>query len=1247
MGLIALGLLAASVILQGPRLGHLIQSALPENRGKIEIGGVTWSLRALGDIVTDTPSPITLDGLRILDPEGTVVLDVPHLEARVKLKTLIKGSFSIHDLHVGKASWRFAQMNEGTEIGFLAALAPKEAPPPPPVTPDKAKSGPGSFFQIASAELGDLTAVFDFPGVWGLELRHAHATASLIQSAVDPAHPIFGFDAGPVVAEGGGWLRVLDNQLPFDRVAITRVATTQQRPDDIFLDLEAADTGHSRLIGKGFFTGIYGPTSQPGIDFHAQFVDAGDALGAVAAGKKIEGLVVGGHGASARIDLTEPFAKLKVAAAFRGLDVQFGDYGARQIGFDLGFDGGAGAVDVKRLQLDAPGGGRLNLDAHLRIDTLELRLDARLRDLRTDSYLPPALRAMGGGRLSGRLVARGDIGAKTVQVNELDFRLVRSRAGSLPPSVRVHGDARLSPKRVDTSGLVVEVPGATATAKGQLDLDRRLIKAGLTVVAFDLARLLGDLGLPPLAKDARIDVSVAGSPTAPSATGEAVIHGLGAAGRVLPELKARFSLREGVARIDSLAGALFGGTLHASGDLRLYEKTTRHMLRAPLVALQIGARDLDLSAIVGSDALAGRLSFDGQARGPLDAVVAELSIPGGTHVRALGDEFDVGPVEIGAAGQRLQIRRLHVAHKGGGTLDVTGSYGLERKDLSIDVVLDRLPLQAMTALAGVGDAVPVSGLASARLHITGRPDRPVLAGELTLGDVVARGVKLGNARLTLTPTAVAAAGPRDRAGGVVGGVQILGDLFDRFHVDASVALGAQGPAIHAVVEFQRVALEALAPEIAALGDGRGLASGRVAVDIEPGQPLAVDLLLQELALSVARVVEGANGETSVQRVRVAAAKPIHVTVKGQEVVLDEVLLATDGGELRARGRLDGQTGQMDGQMSGHLDLDLLQPFVGAQVDRLAGRLKVEVGVGGTIGKPILHGAIDVINAVTVRPHGLASDLTIGSGSFKLDNDGVQVERLTLTAEGSTMNLSGHAGLGPGFQPEDIRVDMDGDISARLLAYVAPDAVSDTQGTARIRALVRGTLAKPEVRGRIDLGTIDFRVRDLGTEVQVQSGLVEISNGGVVLHNVRVRMDDGGVLVIGASGVRAGEIQFTSLVPFVPGEVNLPLHGERITYRSAESVEIDDLTFDLDLSGNVDDGFTLGGDVRLVSGRYLQDFKMQQLVLSPRVNESTVRPFYEGKPLLEGLELDLGVRTVGDGFVVQNNIAPEIHVDVAL
>jgi len=68
---------------------------------------------------------------------------------------------------------------------------------------------------------------------------------------------------------------------------------------------------------------------------------------------------------------------------------------------------------------------------------------------------------------------------------------------------------------------------------------------------------------------------------------------------------------------------------------------------------------------------------------------------------------------------------------------------------------------------------------------------------------------------------------------------------------------------------------------------------------------------------------------------------------------------------------------------------------------------------------------------------------------------------------------------------------------------------------------------------------------------------------------------------------------------------------------------DDVGFDLDLRGNVDEGFRLGGETRLVSGRFVQDFKMQSLVISPRVNESSVRPFYEGQPLLEDLAGALG------------------------
>ncbi|HVZ74480.1 MAG TPA: translocation/assembly module TamB domain-containing protein [Polyangia bacterium] len=1231
-GTIAFAVLAASVILQGPRLGHLIEGALPPNAGKMEIGGVEWHLRALVDLVTDAPSPISVDGLRIIDPEGTVVLDVPHLDARVKLRTLIGGSFSISDLRVPRAVWRFAAMEKTEGIGFLAALAPK-------VPPKEVYTGPGSFFEITSSELGDLDAIFDFPGAWGLELRHAHANASLIQSTVDRKHPVFGFDAGPVVATGGGYLKIMDdNVLPFDRVVINRVSTTPDRPDDIFLDLGEGIEGKSKLVAKGYFTGIYGPTDVPGIDLRASFTHAGDAFAAVAAGRKIEGLTVGDgagdDGASASIYLHDTFEKLKVEAAFHNLDVGFQGNRALGVGFDLGFDAGAGAVDVEHFAFAAPGGGRLALDAHL--DTTKLALDAsvRLDDFHTESYVPPPVRSLAAGTISGRIDASADLAHQAARIRRVDLRLARAHGGGLPRVIRVHGDAVVSPEVVRTSGLTVAVTGASATAKGRLALEKQLVEAGVEVVADDLARLLSELGLPPLAKSAHLSANAKGSLMNPDASGDAVVRGVDAGGRALPELRAKFGLADGVARLDDLSGAAFGGEIRAKGRARLWKKRADKPLRSPEIELSFDARDLDLSALLGSQDVTGRVSLTADAEGPLDALAVHAEIPAGTKIGALGQSLTVGPVEVALAGDDLEVRRLRVTDAGG-TVDVKGHLGVKHKDLDLFVTIAALPLAGLPGVADAG--VPVEGTLSARLHVGGRPDEPELAGTIDLADVVVRGTALGPAHLTLAPTKV---GPRGAPG-----VSVVGELFSRFHVDAEGALIAGGPLAHGVVTFNRVALEPLVPELAAFGDGRGVASGRVEINLAPGKPLALDVLLSELWLSVARGTDGAAGETIVQRVRVETASPLHVTVAGDHVVLDKVAFATDGGKLETEGRLDGDA--IKGSMTGHLDLELVLPFLRSRVQSLHGDLDLHLTAGGTLSKPDLRGEIAIAHPIVIRPREFPGDVTIGSGTFALDTSGVAVKDLAVTVEGSTLRLSGGATLGPGFAPENLNADLSGDVAAKLLAFVAPDVVTDAHGAAGIHGTLRGTLAQPQVTGRLDLGAIDFRMRDLGTEVQIKSGVVELSNSGAVLHDVKVVLDEQGTLLIGASGVRPGRVAFTSLVPFVPGDVDVPLHGERLVYRSPGTFEVDDLAFDLDLKGNVEDDFALGGEVRLVSGRYLQDFKVQSLVISPRVNESAARPFYEGRPLLENLDLDLSVRTVGEGFVVQNNLAPEIHVTIFL
>jgi hypothetical protein len=1235
-GLLTLVVLAASVVLQGPRLGHLIEGALPPNAGKMSIGGVTWHLRALVDLATDAPSPVTVEGLKIVDPEGTVVLDVPYLEAKVRLRTLIGGSFEIHELRVPKALWRFAQLKHGDAIGFLAALAPKTPPPPPPPgTP------PGrSKFEIADAELGAFTADFDFPGVWGLELRDMHGTASLIQSTLDPQHPMFGFEGRQVVAEGGGWLSVLGNVLPFDRVVINRIATAQDHPDDIQLDLAGADTGKSQLSGKGSFTGIYGlggPDDKPGIDLRVAFAKAGDALTAVAAGQGLKEIVVSGDEASVTAELTQPFEKIKVAAAIRGLDVRYADNRALGLGLDLAFDGGAGKVDVTNFGLGAPGGGKLGLEAHLDVNRLSLDAGLTLTGFHTESYLPRELRPLGGGRLDGRIDAHAELGKKSARLKKIDLKFARAGGPGLPREVRVRGAAELASNKVKTNGVTVSVAGADATARGSIDLDRQLVDLALGVVASDLGRLCGELRLPALAKDARLEANATGRIDDPTVMCEATVHGLGVGTRKVHQLDVKVALDHGLVRLDRLSGPAFGGEIDAHGSLRLWEKSANRPLKSPVVDAKVAARDLDLESLAPEAGVAGRITLTADAHGPLDALTAHVAVPAGTPIAALGDNFTVGPVNLALDGKNLAVEALRVAHRAGGAVDVHGRIGLAHQDLDLDVTLAKYPIAAIPGAADSG--VPMSGFVSAKLHVSGRPDRPALAGDVDLTDVVVRGVQLGKGHLALTPAAV---GPKRAPG-----VSIHGQLFDRFDVDVDAGLLPKGPSVHGRVAFRRLELHALAPELVALGDGRSVASGRVAIDLDPGQPLELDVLLPELWMSIARAVDGPNGETTMQRVRVEAARPVHVHLAGDHIALDEAHFATDGGDLRVEGRLDGRA--ISGALSGHLDLELLQPFLGAAgVERLGGDLRAELRAGGTLDKPDLRGEVAIVNPIHLRPAGLYRDIVVDSGRFALtEGGGVAIENLALTVDGSTMKLGGHATLGPGFVPENLQADVDGDVSARLLAFAAPDAVSDAQGKAHVRAHLRGTMLNPDIRGRLDLDNVAFRLRDLGSEVQVESGIVEISNDGVILHNVKVLFDDQGMLVIGASGVRAGRVQFTNLFPFQPGYFDLPLHGERLTYRSPGVFEVDDLAFDLDLQGSVDQGFGLGGEVRMVSGRYLQAFQVSNLALRPRVDESTVRPFYDGKPLLEQLRLDLSVRTVGDGFVVQNNIAPEIHADVIL
>ncbi len=101
-------------------------------------------------------------------------------------------------------------------------------------------------------------------------------------------------------------------------------------------------------------------------------------------------------------------------------------------------------------------------------------------------------------------------------------------------------------------------------------------------------------------------------------------------------------------------------------------------------------------------------------------------------------------------------------------------------------------------------------------------------------------------------------------------------------------------------------------------------------------------------------------------------------------------------------------------MSGHLDLELLEPFTRGALDRLGGDLRAELTASGTLDQPDLRGEVAIVHPGAAAPARLERDVTVDSGRFTLSSGGrVGLENLAVTVDGATMQLSGHARWAPG------------------------------------------------------------------------------------------------------------------------------------------------------------------------------------------------------------------------------------------
>ncbi|HMF44529.1 MAG TPA: hypothetical protein VKQ32_27835 [Polyangia bacterium] len=465
-GLVALALViavGAPIYFQGERFGKLVEGLMPETRGHIHVGGGRWSWGTVIALVREQPAPLAVDDLTITDPEGTEVLHIEQVSARIEVRRR-PTRITIHDLVIKDARWRFATMKESKKIGFVAAF---EGVPHAARKPSKPSS---TELSIEGARLDGIDVTFDLP-TWGLVLHDAHAIGAIGFKA-----KTFTFEVKDVDVRAGGELRILGRTKgvvwPFERGRIDRVATTADAPDNIRLDASGVVNGASRTAGGGVFSGIYGlsPASKhPGIDLEAHMADAADAVNAIIARRGLADRVkVGGAGADLRLRFTQPFDQIAIEAELRGFDVTSGEIEARRVGCRLTTEPMAGLVRLERLSLASPARGHVDVQATLDRLQLDATIDAAHFDARP--LLPSSLRPFAGATLDGLLHARVDLLGG-------DAELVRSTLVITPAESE------------DGGGAVALVAGKSVKPP-----------AGATVVRLTGARLVdGVLRIPRLA----------------------------------------------------------------------------------------------------------------------------------------------------------------------------------------------------------------------------------------------------------------------------------------------------------------------------------------------------------------------------------------------------------------------------------------------------------------------------------------------------------------------------------------------------------------------------------------------------------------------------------------------------------------------------------------------------------------------------------------------------------------------------
>ncbi len=612
----------------------------------------------------------------------------------------------------------------------------------------------------------------------------------------------------------------------------------------------------------------------------------------------------------------------------------------------------------------------------------------------------------------------------------------------------------------------------------------------------------------------------------------------------------------------------------------------------------------------------------------------------------------------------------------------SGRVTLARK-LGGTVALDDIPLSVLEPFIGKGT---LGGLVSATLHLGGNANAPSveIGSTINLTRAWIGGSYVGDTQLGVIP------------GGTYKGVdavRVYGTLMaGSLNLDAFIGTAAPFP-VDLALTGRRIEIGTFVDITKKLGlpeELQAWASGPVTVQTElkpknsKAAPPEVWVELSEVqAILNHRTRDGRRMPIRLQFVpRTATAKALSLRVTPTTLELACRNPYVQSGREPCPARLDTPAGVVEvsgGATSGQmaitalgqsLDLHRLAPLFENQLEDITGTLELNAKVGGTFDKPTYEASLDVKDQLNLLLPGGDSvlqvlgprtirgendeKLTLPGGRIKLTKGSLAFENsFTINVrderkdEQGELEVHGNIGL-DGLKPVSWGLLVEGKIAGKMLSALAPSALAQGSGLARIDAALGGKGALPQINATVSFdpeeGTrarpLSLFPRGVRREIALLGGSVEITTDEIGGGHRRYTLDFRDS-PISASIDNEGRLQSVrgSLV-LADGKLDsadIALDAENIPYRKPG-------VLDLNLSAKnivlrlprADGAWQARGRVSIINGSYRRNFVLTEVIRPAPEVVAPAKPFWDEYPTIGNADLDLELEV--RKFSVENNIA---------